>query len=687
MKKILTILFVLCAAISRAQYPLTQNLASDSTLVTIGKNSMGTIKGGIIPMAFTDTTAANLTRIKDYGGSIIWTTSDSSLWVRNRAAGPSQTSSTQYWFKIGGAGGGATGSFWNLTGNTIAAVPAGFGIGTNSADNLPFKTDNTTRLILPSTGLARQSGGAWKSMMFDTTNFTWGYGDGTNIYNSDGTLSGNRTVTTGGNEINFYTDASNYFKYTPSTRIFDILVTNGDYSSNFYVDDFGGIFGRSDLASVSGNGGFFNLAPDLSYLELGYKGNTGGLLNQVGSDDFISMLLAIENPYVGLAIDSANGVFIGKGLSTNDYQSIRGLRVLPNWQIYMDSIDAGGTANDSVLVVQSDGKVVRRNASAFSGGSYTASNGLTLSGSNFKLGGTLGENTTITQDGFTLGISDLLNFADTTNWKPVVVNTTGSGATAGTLRKATYWPVGSGGGGSPAGNFGNLQINRNGAFATPGSDSLDFESATGLTVKGGIRGTTLGVNGAAPTATYAADIVSDGTYTTNLRLSNAATPTSFLTMNSVYGDVLRYISTFNGVQMDIPIASGVLDIVQGANKIFSYTRDDGAYATRRLQAKQGADVSSAGNLTLGNDGNVFEITGTTTINLIANTNWQNGAVIRLVFASTPTVTNNAGTSGSNINILLAGGANFSATANDILTLMLCEIGGTQNWVEVSRSVN
>lgn len=52
----------------------------------------------------------------------------------------------------------------------------------------------------------------------------------------------------------------------------------------------------------------------------------------------------------------------------------------------------------------------------------------------------------------------------------------------------TYSDTTTGGGGSsPAGNFGNLQINRNGAFAAPGSDSLDFESATGLSVKGNIN--------------------------------------------------------------------------------------------------------------------------------------------------------------------------------------------------------
>lgn len=37
--------------------------------------------------------------------------------------------------------------------------------------------------------------------------------------------------------------------------------------------------------------------------------------------------------------------------------------------------------------------------------------------------------------------------------------------------------------------------------------------------------------------------------------------------------------------------------------------------------------------------------------------------------------------------MLAGATDFSATADDILTLMLCEVGGTQAWREISRSVN
>jgi hypothetical protein len=44
-----------------------------------------------------------------------------------------------------------------------------------------------------------------------------------------------------------------------------------------------------------------------------------------------------------------------------------------------------------------------------------------------------------------------------------------------------------GGGGSPAGNFGNVQLNRNGGFATPASDSLNFSA--GLAVKGTLSAT------------------------------------------------------------------------------------------------------------------------------------------------------------------------------------------------------
>lgn len=106
----------------------------------------------------------------------------------------------------------------------------------------------------------------------------------------------------------------------------------------------------------------------------------------------------------------------------------------------------------------------------------------------------------------------------------------------------------------------------------------------------------------------------------------------------------------------------------------------------RVVKNQGADVASANNLVLGSDGNVFEITGTTQINLISNIAWENGSQVTLLFTSTPTVKHNQATSTTNITIQLAGAVDFVATAGDTLTLCLCEIGGTQAWREISRAV-
>lgn len=105
--------------------------------------------------------------------------------------------------------------------------------------------------------------------------------------------------------------------------------------------------------------------------------------------------------------------------------------------------------------------------------------------------------------------------------------------------------------------------------------------------------------------------------------------------------------------------------------------------TARVQLSKGANVASAGDLTLGSAGNSFSITGTTTINAITTTNWQAGSVIILIFASTPTVKHNTAGGASTAKMLLNGGVDFVATANDVLTLIY---DGT-NWLECSRSIN
>jgi len=105
----------------------------------------------------------------------------------------------------------------------------------------------------------------------------------------------------------------------------------------------------------------------------------------------------------------------------------------------------------------------------------------------------------------------------------------------------------------------------------------------------------------------------------------------------------------------------------------------------RFKSVQGADVASAHNLTLGTDGNTFEITGTTQVNLIDNAGWFNGNKITLYFTSTPTVKHGQATSGDNTTILLDSSADAALTAGSRLELQLSEVGGVQAWRETGRT--
>jgi hypothetical protein len=103
-----------------------------------------------------------------------------------------------------------------------------------------------------------------------------------------------------------------------------------------------------------------------------------------------------------------------------------------------------------------------------------------------------------------------------------------------------------------------------------------------------------------------------------------------------------------------------------------------------------ATVATANLLTL-TKGNIFNLTGTTTINHIVKTGWVTvargtsvGEVI-LIFNGAVTVTHNAGSVPSNAAALaLAGAANFAATAGDTLSLLYDSV--TDKWREIGRTV-
>jgi hypothetical protein len=81
--------------------------------------------------------------------------------------------------------------------------------------------------------------------------------------------------------------------------------------------------------------------------------------------------------------------------------------------------------------------------------------------------------------------------------------------------------------------------------------------------------------------------------------------------------------------------------------------------SKQFSTAMGAAIASATSITLGTDGNLFSITGTTTIQTIVTTGWQAGSTVRLVFAGI-CIVNNSG----NITFR-AGATSITTAANDI----------------------
>ena len=224
MKRILLLLFSLITTAAIGQYPINQILSSDSTMVSVGRNATGGIRGGLVNMVFADTTAANLSRISYYTGAQIWTTTDSAIWVRFKGT-PS------FWVKMAGASGGTTGSFWNITGNYFGGgVPLNYGVGTNSYDYLPLKTNNITRLLIPPDGILRSSAPANKYLMMDTTTLEMYYGDGGggsgwSLTGNAGTTSSNFIGTTDNKPLVLKTNNLKRIKITADTIFVDSVNT------------------------------------------------------------------------------------------------------------------------------------------------------------------------------------------------------------------------------------------------------------------------------------------------------------------------------------------------------------------------------------------------------------------------------------------------------------------------------
>lgn len=103
------------------------------------------------------------------------------------------------------------------------------------------------------------------------------------------------------------------------------------------------------------------------------------------------------------------------------------------------------------------------------------------------------------------------------------------------------------------------------------------------------------------------------------------------------------------------------------------------YNSQNAEINQGTGwvtVASADTINLEN-GNCFNVTGTTTIDKWDTSTLADGTVVILKFASTVTINHSSG------ELFLQGGTNFTTSSNDILTFViegtvLREIARTNN---------
>src|ERR1041384_1726711 len=101
----------------------------------------------------------------------------------------------------------------------------------------------------------------------------------------------------------------------------------------------------------------------------------------------------------------------------------------------------------------------------------------------------------------------------------------------------------------------------------------------------------------------------------------------------------------------------------------------------RFMTWQGANVSSANQMDLGLDGNLFVITGNTDVQCITHTGWNEGSVITLMFQGTLTLRSSFSCGDTLDKVVLS--ANMDFTITGLTTVTLVYAG---DWFEVSRGV-
>ena len=290
-----------------------------------------------------------------------------------------------------------------------------------------------------------------------------------------------------------------------------------------------------------------------------------------------------------------------------------------------------------------------------SGGVYTFRNGLTESPATFVgLGGTLINNTSINNNGFFMSMTGntaanvltLTNVTASTNSPVLVVTTQGSsnqGIAASTDAGTAISGIASTSG--LGGSF--VSATGSGLFASTQAASTSTV-ANILTLQRDSTGGA-GANGIGGAITY----------------TIKASDSSFQTSNLIYS---KWINATVGTRTSQLTFQGV-NSGTTVDKLYIGGNSTQVISTR-FEYAMGATVASANNLTLGNDGNFFVISGTTQINAITTADWQAGSTFQFYFQSASLVVkNNTAGGGGTAVIFLAGGVDYTSSVGDILSFL------------------
>jgi len=322
MKKILLILsFLFCFFYSKSQYTITQNIGSGSTLVQVPPN--GGFKASLVNRSFNDTFAANLTPISLYPGSMVFTSSDSKLWVRN--------ANVDRWVAVGTGSISAAGNTTNIQINRYGSF------ATPGNDTLSYRTDSGlyVKNLLNGTAL---------NVPHSTTTLGAMYIGGTKWIH-DYTPAGNSwNISIGNGAGSFNTNQNNKLNISIGEGAGTKWKSNGNIAIGYHAgflheaadtaQDFGNVFIGYESGGFA-TGGRNSVGVGINTLK---NMTTGGYSNAaVGKGTLLACTTCGANSVIGPSVASG-AVFTG------EWNSITGADVMVNATTATGNAVVGGMA-------------------------------------------------------------------------------------------------------------------------------------------------------------------------------------------------------------------------------------------------------------------------------------------------------------------------------------------------------